>query len=159
MISIVFFLGEYTSENKIKVFEKNTVKFVDKDFFSSLYEYETEEFLDVMETHDLYFIVEGDEPFWQLKLEKSKLSFLKYDLNKEIHFESEIYVDKQSGFNIMFKSKDNTTFGLVRKVDPKLNKIDSCSLGLTENYTTYQAFITYKGVMYKGCCTIEKKIK
>ncbi|WP_091404770.1 hypothetical protein [Aquimarina amphilecti] len=109
-----------------------------------------------MDSSNLYFIGEGDEPYWQFKINSSKLLFKKIDSLREESFECEFYYDKQSGFNLMFKSLDNKAFGLIRRVDYKLESDKSCSLGLSDNYLVYETFITINGKMYEGCASIDK---
>jgi len=58
---------------------------------------------------------------------------MKYDYEKEISFKPVISIDEQSGFNVMFKSENNKIFGLIRRVDNKLEAEKSCNLSLSDN--------------------------
>jgi len=149
------FLGEYTEE-KIKTYTNNSINYVTKDSLKQINQYTTKDFIKILDSLNLYFVAGGDEPFWQLKLNSSKLIFMKYDYDKEISFEPIIYIDEQSGFNIMFKSKSNDVFGLIRRVDSKLEPKKSCNLSLSDNYLVYEAFVTVKGEVFKGCCSIDE---
>ncbi|WP_378184172.1 hypothetical protein [Aquimarina sp. SS2-1] len=152
----IIFLGEYNDENDLKVFKEDSVVFMNKDSLMQVDQFKPAELVKIMEANDLYFIGEGDEPFWQFRINSSKLFFKKFDSEKEESFSCKFYYDEQSGFNLMFKSNDNMAFGLIRRVDHKLEPDKSCLLGLSDNYLVYETFITVKGKMYKGCASIDK---
>ncbi|WP_298311865.1 hypothetical protein [uncultured Aquimarina sp.] len=152
----IIFLGEYNDQNELKVFKEDSVVFINKDSLSQVDQFKAEELIKLMEANELYFIGEGDEPFWQFKINSSKLFFKKFDSENEKSFSCKFYYDQQSGFNLMFKSNDNKAFGLIRRVDHKLESDKSCSLGLSDNYLVYETFITVDGTMYKGCTSIDK---
>ena len=82
---------------------------------------------------------------------------MKYDYEKEVSFKPVISIDEQSGFNVMFKSENNKIFGLIRRVDNKLEAKKSCNLSLSDNYLTYEVFVTIDGKVFKGCCSIDEK--
>lgn len=150
------FLGEYTKDS-IKTYTNNTIKYITKDSLKQTNQFTTKEFIKVLDSLDLFFQAEGDEPFWKLKLNSSELTFMKYDFEEEISFKPVISIDKQSGFNIMFKSKNNKVFGLIRRIDTKLETEKSCALSLSDNYLTYEVFVSMDGEVYKGCGSIDEK--
>ncbi|QXP52393.1 hypothetical protein [Cellulophaga sp. HaHa_2_1] len=152
------FLGEY-NENEAKIFKIDTdsIVFLDKQSLTQENQLNPVNFFKFLTDKNLYFIAEGDEPYWKLKLNSSNLYFVKFDSIKEEHISCEIYYDNQSGFKIMFKSIDNRVFGLIRRVDSRLEPNRACSIAVTENYLVYEAFITIENVLYKGCATIDKE--
>ncbi len=150
------FLGEYTKDS-IKTYTNSSIKYITKDSLKQTNQFTTKEFIKVLDSLNLFFIAEGDEPFWQLKLNSSELIFMKYDFEKEVSFKPIISIDEQSGFNIMFKSKNNKIFGLISRVDNKLETENSCTLSLTDNYLVYEVFVTIDGKVFKGCCSIDEK--
>ncbi|WP_027391255.1 hypothetical protein [Aquimarina latercula] len=152
----VIFLGEYNDQNELKVFKEDSIVFVHKDSLSQIDQLKPEELVKILDSSKLYFIGEGNGPYWQFKINSSKLLFKKFDSVREESFECEFYYDQQSGFNLMFKSNNNKAFGLIRRVDYKLEPDKSCSLGLSDNYLVYEAFVTVNGNMYKGCASIGK---
>ena len=126
------FLGEYTKDS-IKTFTNNSIKYISKDSLRQTNQFTSKEFITVLDSLNLFFVAEGDEPFWQLKLNSSELTFMKYDYEKEVSFKPVISIDEQSGFNVMFKSENNKIFGLIRRVDNKLEAEKSCNLSLSDN--------------------------
>ena len=149
------FLGEYNDQEELKIYKNDSVYLLKENILEQTYQYKPNEFMQVLHENDLYFIAEGDEPYWSFKLNLFELCFEKYDSTKEEQFHIDIYVDKQSGFNLMFKSKDNRAFGLIRKINYKLQQENSCSLGLSDNYLIYEVFITIDGELFKGCSMID----
>jgi len=126
------FLGEYTKDS-IKTFTNNSIKYISKDSLRQTNQFTSKEFITVLDSLNLFFVAEGDEPFWQLKLNSFELTFMKYDYEKEISFKPIISIDEQSEFNVMFTSKNNEIFGLIRRVDNKLEAKKSCNLSLSDN--------------------------
>jgi len=64
----IIFLGEYNDQNELKVFKEDSVVFINKDSLSQVDQFKAEELIKLMEANELYFIGEGDEPFWQFKI-------------------------------------------------------------------------------------------
>ncbi len=150
------FLGEYNNKNEIKVYKKGSVVFIKNDSLKQTNQYIAKDFIKVLDSLKLHFIAEGDEPFWQFKLRSSQLLFMKYDSKGFESFKPKFFIDNQSGFNIMFKTANNRAFGLIRRIDNKMNKEMACSLALSDNYYVYEAFITVDGEMFKGCAMIDE---
>ena len=94
----IIFLGEYTDQNELKVLKNDSVVFVHKDSLAQSDQLNPEKLVDHMERSDLYFIGEGNEPYWQFKINSSKLFFKKFDSEKEESYSCAFYYDRQSGF-------------------------------------------------------------
>ncbi|QCE42535.1 hypothetical protein [Psychroserpens sp. NJDZ02] len=150
------FLGEYTKDS-IKTYTNDSIRYIAKDSLKQTNQFTPKEFIKILDSLNLFFIAEGDEPFWQLKLNSSELTFMKYDFEKEVSFKPIISIDEQSGFNIMFKSRNNKIFGLIKRIDNKLEAEKSCDLSLSDNYLTYEVFVSMEGKVFKGCCSIDEK--
>jgi len=150
------FLGEYNNKNQIKIIKNDSIRFVDKKLLEQTDQFTAKDFIKTIDSLNLYFIGEGDEPFWRIKLSQNSIKMLKYDSENEVNYESKIYIDNQSGFNIMFKSTNNEVFGLIRRVDHKLDKKNACSLCITDNFLVYETFITIDKKVYKGCAMIDR---
>jgi len=154
----IMFLGEYNDNEEFKVYLNDSVQFVKRDSLEQINQYPTEEFIKVLDSFDLYFIGEGSEPFWDIKIKGNKAVFQSYTLpdDKQYKFLIETFVDKQSGTHFMFKSLNNKLFGIISNIDGKKNKEQPCSLSTTENYYVYEIYVTVNGKMYKGCAMIDE---
>jgi len=149
----LIFLGAYNDNDQVRVFSNDAIQYTPKKDLNQTSQYSVQQLLDILDLHRLYFVASGEEPLWEFKLNQSELCF---SINEtEVEFDIEIQVDKQSGFNFMFQSGDNRAFGLIRRIDYKLNIQDCCLLGLSNDYRVYETFISVDGKVYKGCAAID----
>lgn len=159
----IIFLGELTAKNQYKVLLNDSITYVDRN---ALKDYDTisnkefiklfptEKFVKVLDSLGLYFLSEGNEPFWNIKIKGKKAYFNKRTFNIKTSFQENDHL----GTNFMFKSLDGNLFGIISSEISYnyIPKKPSCSLWNTEkgNDSYYSIFFSIEGVMYNGCVRI-----
>ncbi len=149
------FLGEYTDSLSLKVLKNDTILYISKDSLEQSNQYTPQKFIQQLDSLGMSFVLEGDEPSWKLVLSKYKLSFTDYSTDELKSYEAEIYYDDQSGFRVMFKSLDNSVFGVIQRVDYTLNGEDACGFSMTDNHLVMEAIVTVNRKVLKGCVRME----
>lgn len=159
----VVFLGELTEEGKYKVFQNDSITYVERSIIKAydtisnkeyIKLFTTKKFVTVLDSLGLYFLSEGNEPFWSLKIKGNIAEFNDRTFNIESSFQERDHL----GTSFMFKSLDGDLFGII-KSDISYNYIPekpSCSLWNTEkgNDSYYSIYFSMEGKMYNGCIRI-----
>ncbi|NDV84572.1 hypothetical protein D0T87_21675 [Bacteroides sp. 51] len=143
------------SKSSLKVLEDNHLKWksikdieqvdllLGKDFLSSLFK------------NNLYFNMEGYEPFWQAFINDKKLIFNDMGSDTKEMFSIDIYIsesDINPTFYMMFKSPDSRVFGTISYLG--LNNLEQ-NYGLVESLSLYNVYLCKDDKTYRGCAEIE----
>ncbi len=152
------FLGSYT-EDSIKVFSKNKIAYIPKKDISNFGRISTDSLLNLMNKHNLQFVFSGNEPFWELSIIRNKLIFEDNE-KKVVKIQTVVEENLASSTLMMFSSSNGSVFGLIKKVVPKENNFgytpeNACYLSVTEEFTTYECYLSFYGKIYKGCGMID----
>lgn len=159
------FLGERTDENQYKVFHNNSIKYVDSDFLNNqesdlIKPYSTIEFISILDSLDLYFLSEGEEPYWKISIKGDSAVFDDY---KTVHKYQIVYAFSKRdyiGTNLMFRSSDGMLYGIIQsEISAGHLPTDcSCMLWYTErsNSSYYTISFSVNNNMYNGCVRIGK---
>ncbi|MFD1261425.1 hypothetical protein [Entomomonas asaccharolytica] len=114
-----------------------------------------EEFFEKIIKSGLIFYADGAEPFWNATISENKLN-ISISGEKEQELAIKMEMDKKpldGVFLLMFQSKDHEVYGLIRK----LWWDTPCDISVTDETSTFEVFINYRGKIVKGCARLDKK--
>lgn len=138
-------------ENKIPIWK--AVKDVEQqDLLSG------KKFLSFLQINRLCFKMEGYEPFWQAFISGEEILFFDTESGEQEQFGIDIYTndsDVDPMFCMMFKSSDNSVFGVINYVGMNYLEQRCCEYELSENISLYEVYLCKDDKIYRGCAEIE----
>lgn len=145
------FLGSIEESGCFQVYQNGLVQFENNENLNQIDQLNLMQLLKEIGKLDLVFNFEGNEPFWNVQINETTLTF---NDNEKRNFKIDFVQDQQSDFVMMFSSKKNEVFGLMKRINIKKNKKEGCQLSLTDNHSVYELYVSIRGVMYKACGSI-----
>lgn len=116
-------------------------------------------FLSFLQRNSLCFKLEGYEPFWQAFISGEELLFFDTENGIKEQFGIDIYTndsDLDPTFYLMFKSSDNSIFGVINYMGVSASEQRCCGHGLSENISLYEVYLCKYDQIYRGCAEIEQ---